>query len=115
MLPDRKHKIQPLIEWFFSEVVRERFRTEDYIFDVYVTIDGRVKIVYFNPWGMFMLPLMLEWEELDEQGFIAQRAKFRVVEGKQVVWPGLKTAISYDYLDTGDGMKIYLCNDRGGG
>ncbi|KAM0939498.1 putative Cell division cycle protein [Dioscorea sansibarensis] len=103
VLPDRKHEIQPLIERFFDEVVRERFGSEDYTVDVYVTSDGRVKIVDFNPWGAFTLPLMFEWDELGEQGFGTQGVEFRVVEGRQGVRPGLKTAVPYDYLDTGEG------------
>lgn len=83
--------------------MREGFGSENYTIDVYLTSDGRVKIVDFNPWGAFTLPLMFEWEELDEQGFGAQGVEIRVVEGRQGVRPGLKTAVPYDYLDTGEG------------
>ncbi|KAJ0975153.1 hypothetical protein J5N97_017118 [Dioscorea zingiberensis] len=103
VLPDRKHEIQPLIERFFDEVVRERFGSEDYTVDVYVTSDERVKVVDFNPWVAFTLPLMFEWKELEEEGFGEQGVEFRVIEGRQGVRPGLKTAVPYDYLDTGEG------------
>ncbi|WOL01205.1 hypothetical protein Cni_G09919 [Canna indica] len=118
---DRRHHILPLIQDFFSEVIRPGFESRNYTFDVYVTSDGRVKLIDFNPWRLFTLPLLFTWEELEEDGFNSEKqdkeeeeeldkerqrrtaVEFRIVESQCGVRPGLKTAVPYDYLDTGEG------------
>ncbi|XP_020594389.1 cell division cycle protein 123 homolog, partial [Phalaenopsis equestris] len=60
-LLDRRRELRRLVEDFFDEVVGNRFGLEDYCFDVYVTVDGRVKVLDFNPWGAFTLPLLFTW------------------------------------------------------
>ncbi|WOL13064.1 hypothetical protein Cni_G21833 [Canna indica] len=117
---DRRHHILPLIQDFFSEVIRPSFESRNYIFDVYVTSGGRVKLIDFNPWRLFTLPLLFTWEELEEDGLNSEKqykeeeelgkerehrraVEFRIVESKCGVRPGLKTAVPYDYLDTGEG------------
>ncbi|XP_010936805.1 uncharacterized protein [Elaeis guineensis] len=105
VLLDRHHEIQPLIEVFFAEVVKPRFGSEDYTFDVYVTGDGRVKLLDFNPWGAFTLPLLFSWEELEGEGFGGEEGRaveFRIVESQCGLRPGLKTAVPFDYLDTAE-------------
>ncbi|CAL9749954.1 unnamed protein product [Musa acuminata subsp. burmannicoides] len=106
-----------LIQAFFSEVVGPTFESESYTFDVYVTSDGRVKLIDFNPWRAFTLPLLFTWEELEEEAFNSEEeevdkvqveeearlVEFRIVESQCGVRPGLKTAVPYDYLDTGEG------------
>ncbi|KAM0955542.1 hypothetical protein ACFX2A_024413 [Malus domestica] len=103
-LIEKKDSLQALIEDFFLDNLMSRFESENYTFDVYVTKDDRVKVVDFNPWGAFTLPLLYTWEELDqthsEQG---DGVDFRVVESQLSVRPGLKTAVPFDYLDTGTG------------
>ncbi|KAK2661227.1 hypothetical protein Ddye_007760 [Dipteronia dyeriana] len=71
----------------------------------------RVKILDFNPWGAFTLPLLLNWEEL-EQNEEANGMEFRIVESQCAVRLGLKTAVPYDYLDTspGSGWDQFLRN-----
>ncbi|ONK81400.1 uncharacterized protein A4U43_C01F28690 [Asparagus officinalis] len=103
VLLDCNHEIQPLIESFFLKIVKPRFESENYTFDVYVTGDGRVKVLDFNPWGAFTLPLLFGWEELETDGFGVEGVDFRIVESQMGVRPGLKTAVPYDYLDTGEG------------
>lgn len=51
---------------FFMDSLCEAFELEDYTFDCYVTRAGSVKLVDFNPWGAFTLPLLFTWDELDE-------------------------------------------------
>nr|XP_009393583.1 PREDICTED: cell division cycle protein 123 homolog [Musa acuminata subsp. malaccensis] len=116
-LLDHRHHILPLIQTFFSEVVGPTFESQNYTFDVYVTSDGRVKLIDFNPWRAFTLPLLFTWEELEEEAFNskeeavdkeqgeeeARLVEFRIVESQCGVRPGLKTAVPYDYLDTGEG------------
>ncbi|KAL6327088.1 hypothetical protein AAG906_013835 [Vitis piasezkii] len=89
---------------FFMDKVSQTFELENYTFDVYVTMDDRVKLVDFNPWGAFTLPLLFTWEELEqncaEEG---HGVEFRIVESQSAVRPGLKTAVPYDYLATGPG------------
>lgn len=84
---------------------------------MYVTSDGRVKLIDFNPWRAFTLPLLFTWEELEEEACTSDEeeeeigkeherkmdVEFRIVESQCGVRPGLKTAVPYDYLDTGEG------------
>ncbi|KAK9126882.1 hypothetical protein Scep_015728 [Stephania cephalantha] len=62
----KKDNLQILIHDFFVDNVQESFELDNYTFDVYVTRDGRVKLIDFNPWGAFTLPLMFTWEELED-------------------------------------------------
>ncbi|XP_059666042.1 uncharacterized protein LOC132311906 [Cornus florida] len=100
-LLEKKNDLEIVIAQFFMENVRLRFKSENYTFDVYVTKDGRVKLLDFNPWGLFTLPLLFTWEEL-EQNFKEEEndLEFRIVESQCPIRPGLKTAVPYDYLDT---------------
>ncbi|EEH55170.1 uncharacterized protein MICPUCDRAFT_5676, partial [Micromonas pusilla CCMP1545] len=50
------------------DVVCGHFPSRDYVFDVYVTSNRRVKIIDFNPWGGGTLPLLFEWHELQRRG-----------------------------------------------
>ena len=103
-LLEKKRGIEAVIMEFFVDKVSETFELENYTFDVYVTTDDRVKLVDFNPWGAFTLPLLFTWEEL-EQNFAEEGhgVEFRIVETQSAVRPGLKSAVPYDYLDYGPG------------
>ncbi|XP_024024714.1 cell division cycle protein 123 homolog [Morus notabilis] len=111
-LVEKKGDIRSVIWRFFVENVRDRFESKNYTFDVYVTRDEKVKVVDFNPWCGFTLPLMFTWEEL-EQNF-GEEVEMRIVESRREVRPGLKTAVPYDYLDTspGSGWDQFLRNAR---
>ncbi|XP_077240687.1 temperature sensing protein-like protein [Tasmannia lanceolata] len=104
-LIEKKLDLELSIGEFFEVNVKSEFELEDYVFDVYVTKDGRVKVIDFNPWGGFTLPLMFSWEELEEnfrnggEGGV----EFRIVESRCGVRPGLKSAVPYDYLDMSPG------------
>ncbi|XP_052203311.1 uncharacterized protein LOC127808759 isoform X1 [Diospyros lotus] len=112
-LVERKKELEMLIQEFFLDEVRLKFESENYTFDVYVRKDGRVKLLDFNPWGAFTLPLLFTWEEL-EQSFSkdANALEFRVVGSQFGVRPGLKTAVPYDYIDisSGSGWDQFLRN-----
>lgn len=41
------------------EKIKEGFESESYTFDVYVTQDGQVKLLDFNPWGACASTLVL--------------------------------------------------------
>ena len=103
-LLEKKSALEVVIREFFMDKVSQTFELENYTFDVYVTMDDRVKLVDFNPWGAFTLPLLFTWEELEqscaEEG---HGVEFRIVERQSAVRPGLKTAVPYDYLATGPG------------
>jgi hypothetical protein len=96
-------EVQPKIEDFFEDVVEPQFPSENYTFDVSVRADGRVKLIDFNPWGGYTLPLMFMWEELEEEQRGEDELEFRVVMQQGAVRPGLMTAVPYDMLDWGDG------------
>lgn len=101
-LIEKKHDLEMVIKNFYIDNVNTRFESESYTFDVYVKKDETVKLVDFNPWCAFTLPLMFTWEELESE----QRSsdlEFRIVESQLGVRPGLKTAVPYDYLDTSEG------------
>ncbi|RVW39479.1 Cell division cycle protein 123-like [Vitis vinifera] len=78
-------------------------------------VDDWVKLVDFNPWGAFTLPLLFTWEELEQKcGEEEDKdvVEFRIVESHCAVRPGLKTAVPYDYLDVspGSGWDQFLRN-----
>ncbi|KAL6990849.1 hypothetical protein U1Q18_008972 [Sarracenia purpurea var. burkii] len=112
-LLERKDELEMVIRAFFIDEVRLKFDSENYTFDVYVRKDGLVKLLDFNPWGAFTLPLLFTWEEL-QQNFNedGNTVEFRIVESQCGVRPGLKTAVPYDYLDTspGSGWDQFLRN-----
>ena len=101
-LPGWSSEVQPKIEAFFDEVIEPQFASINYTFDVYVRTDGRVKLIDFNPWGGYTLPLLFTWEELEEEGR-GPELEFRVVMQQGAVRPGLMTAVPYDMLDWGEG------------
>ncbi|KAL5226329.1 hypothetical protein ABZP36_014594 [Zizania latifolia] len=100
-LPGWSAEVQPKIEAFFEQVIDPQFASENYTFDVYVRADGRVKLIDFNPWGGYTLPLLFTWEELELGG--RGEVEFRVVMQHGAVRPGLMTAVPYDMLDWGEG------------
>ncbi|KAF2294169.1 hypothetical protein GH714_007990 [Hevea brasiliensis] len=103
VLLEKKSDLQLLIENFFMDNVRLNFESENYTFDIYVTRDERVKIVDFNPWGAFTLPLLFTWEEFGQNAREGNSVDFRIVESQCGIRPGLKTAVPQDYLDTSPG------------
>ena len=113
VLLEKKNNILSLIQEFFNNHVRGRFESENYTFDVYITKDERVKVVDFNPWGAFTLPLLFTWEELEQMVLSeGDEVEFRIMEHQCAVRAGLKTAVPYDYLDTspGSGWDQFLRN-----
>ncbi|KAF3777947.1 Cell division cycle protein [Nymphaea thermarum] len=114
-LLEEKKKIGAIISRFFEDNLAGKFGSANYVFDVYVTKDGRVKVLDFNPWGAFTLPLLFSWDELGgnsgRQKIISDNTfEFRIIESKCGVRPGLKTAVPYDYIDTsaGSGWDEFL-------
>nr|CAB3472510.1 unnamed protein product [Digitaria exilis] len=101
-LPGWISEVQPKIEAFFEEVIGPQFGSNNYTFDVYVRTDRRVKLIDFNPWGGYTLPLLFTWDELEEEGR-GHELEFRVVMQQGAVRPGLMTAVPYDMLDWGEG------------
>lgn len=101
---ERKDDVKLMIQEFYMDKLRGKFESESYTFDVYITKDGQVKLLDFNPWGASTLPLLFTWEELEEN--LKEEGKdveLRVVENQCGVRPGMKTAVPYDYLDTSPG------------
>lgn len=103
-LLESKDDLKMMIQEFYVDNVRGKFDSESYTFDVYVTRDGRVKLLDFNPWGASTLPLLFTWEELEEKlKEEGQDLEIRIIENQCGVRPGMKTAVPYDYLDTSPG------------
>ncbi|KAL2904703.1 hypothetical protein RDABS01_003413 [Bienertia sinuspersici] len=107
---ERKDNLKDLIHDFFLDNIEGRFKSENYTFDIYVTKDRRVKLIDFNPWCEFTLPLLFTWEELEQIGRSGEDVDFRIVESQNTVRPGLKTAVPYDYIDmsSGSGWDQFL-------
>ncbi|KAF9613880.1 hypothetical protein IFM89_012428 [Coptis chinensis] len=103
VLLEKKCDLEILIQDFFEKNVQQKFELVNYTFDVYVTRDKRVKLLDFNPWAPFTLPLLFSWEELQDSFGEEELVQFRVVESQCAVRPSLKTAVPYDYLDTSPG------------
>lgn len=113
ILLENKTNLERSIQQFYEDNVRLKFELENYTFDVYVTTDERIKVLDFNPWGAFTLPLLFDWEELEQNNREdGNDVDFRIVESRCAVRPGLKTAVPYDYLDTrpGSGWDQFLRN-----
>ncbi|KAL3523507.1 hypothetical protein ACH5RR_016341 [Cinchona calisaya] len=103
-LPERKYNLKSMIQEFYMDKLRSNFESESYTFDVYITKDGRVKLLDFNPWGASTLPLLFTWEELEENlKEEGKDAEFRIAENQCYVRPGMKTAVPCDFLDTSTG------------
>lgn len=109
---ERKDELKDLIHDFFVDDVEEKFSSENYTFDVYIKKDWKVKLIDFNPWGTFTLPLLFTWEELEQDGRLVEDVDFRIVDSQHTVRPGLKTAVPYDYIDmsSGSGWDQFLRN-----
>ncbi|CAN4112152.1 unnamed protein product [Withania somnifera] len=104
VLVEKKDELMTTIQGFFIHKVKGNFESGSYTFDVCVTNDERVKLLDFNPWGAFTLPLFITWEELEDKLKEEEnRLEFRIVESQCGVRPGLKTAVPYDYLDSSPG------------
>lgn len=65
-LPDQVNVIEEAIAVFWQEKVHGVFPLGDYVMDVYVTSQRKVKIIDFNPYGGATLPLLFDWNELDD-------------------------------------------------
>ncbi|CAN8288556.1 unnamed protein product [Cochlearia groenlandica] len=101
LLVESKSSIKDSIREFFESKIRTEFGSFDYVFDVYVTKERKVKLIDFNTWCGSTLPLMFTWEELVEKK--SDELEVRIVESRRGVLPGLKTAVPYDYIDTSSG------------
>ena len=116
----REDEITDLISDFFIEHLSEEFGGGDYTFDVYVTKDGKVKLLDFNSWRGSTLPLLFSWEELEElhtgitgtregtEGEIVTsgtdyKVEYRMVMSEGLVQPGLRigTAVPIDFANQG--------------
>ncbi|KAK9060513.1 hypothetical protein SSX86_021217 [Deinandra increscens subsp. villosa] len=102
VLIEKKPVLESVIKDFYTRNVSMRFESESYTFDVYVRRDDGVKLLDFNPWCEFTLPLLFTWAELESEQ-LSSEPEFRIVESRCGVRPGLKTAVPYDYLDTSEG------------
>lgn len=65
-LLDSRETLDASVFQFFVDCISEEFELDDYTFDCYVTRAGKVKLVDFNPWGAFTLPLLFTWDELED-------------------------------------------------
>ncbi|KAK3013204.1 hypothetical protein RJ639_010392 [Escallonia herrerae] len=65
VLLEKKNNLKMMIRDFFTDEVSTRFESENYTIDVYITTDGRVKLLDFNPWAG---DLIKELSSVDLQG-----------------------------------------------
>ncbi|VFQ59450.1 unnamed protein product [Cuscuta campestris] len=107
-LLEDKNVLKAAIQTFFLSNLKGKFESERYTFDVYVARD-RIRLLDFNPWGAFTLPLLFTWGELEDE-IGGDEFQFRIVENRLGVRPGLKTAVPQDYTDTslGSGWDEFM-------
>ena len=101
---------------------------QDYVFDVYVTPKTKkVKLVDFNVWGGTTLPLLFEWQELEDLATriaagIADEGdadadadecccsidgiEFRIINQQEHIRPGLQLGVPFDLYDTTPGSAL---------
>ncbi|KAK9810430.1 hypothetical protein WJX72_010569 [[Myrmecia] bisecta] len=60
----QQEELMEIILEFFEEHLEHRFPSADYVVDLYVATNGKVRIVDFNPPGGTTSPLLFSWEEL---------------------------------------------------
>ena len=63
----REEEITDLIRVSFFKKLQEVFGGGKFSFDVYITKEGKVKLIVFNTWGGSTLPLLFTWEELEDK------------------------------------------------
>jgi hypothetical protein len=96
---------------------------------VYVTSNGTVRVLDFNPWGGATLPLLFTWDELarldgapcnalvlhlltfclhalDAETCDEEFPVVRVVESPQGIRPGLRTGVPLELYDTSAGSAL---------
>ncbi|CAI5949400.1 unnamed protein product [Closterium sp. NIES-65] len=116
-LVDSHENIKLQICDFYDNRIRGKFPCTDYTFDVYITRDGRVKLVDFNTYGGATLPLLFSWKEID--------VEMRIVESRSGVQLGLRAASGapFDLHDRSEGsafedlmekLKVECIADRDG-
>ncbi|KAI3888394.1 hypothetical protein MKX03_031821 [Papaver bracteatum] len=89
VLVEKKEDLKNSIQEFFTENVQQVFESENYTFDLYVTSKGKIKIIDFNPWAPFTLPLLFDWEELEMSSVeVGDSVAFRIVDTRCGVRPG---------------------------
>ena len=106
---------------FWQEKVHGVFPLGDYVMDVYVTSQRKVKIIDFNPYGGATLPLLFDWNELDGvpggdggddgdgagdggggdggEGGFTDDLEFRVVRSQGHIRPAPQLGVPFDMYD----------------
>ena len=105
-----------LLATHWQDVVCGHFPSRDYVFDVYVTSNRRVKIIDFNPWGGGTLPLLFEWHELQRRGSgeggFTDDLEVRVVTSQGHIRPGLRLGVPFDMVDRSPSGAIAAFAER---
>lgn len=113
----REEEITDLIADFFFENLQEVSGSGNFSFDVYITKEGKVKLIDFNTWGGSTLPLLFTWEELEDKhneitgrnsetsspSQLDMKPEFRIVISEGLVQPGLRigTGVPIDFVNQG--------------
>ncbi|KAJ4981846.1 hypothetical protein NE237_032683 [Protea cynaroides] len=87
--------------------VQPRFESENYTLDVYVTRDGKVKLMDFNPWEAFTLLLLFSWEELEQSfGQDGDYIDFRIIESRWIFQSSLRA------MEVDNRIEKQICHMR---
>jgi hypothetical protein len=115
-LPALAEAYAELLATHWQDVVCGRFPSRDYVFDVYVTSNRRVKTIDFNPWGGGTLPLLFEWGELQRrvsgEGGFTDDLEVRVVTSQGHIRPGLRLGVPFDMVDRSPSGAIAAFAER---
>ncbi|KAL1935907.1 hypothetical protein VTP01DRAFT_41 [Rhizomucor pusillus] len=105
---DVKEDIEDMIYDFFEDVVRDKFPSQNYAFDVYVDRDRcKVWLMDFNPFSPATDALLYTWEELRQFGDDSE-AEIRIVETQTAnSAPRFATnMVPKDVVDLSDGRTV---------
>ena len=90
-LLEKEEEYKERISNFFRQQVEKKFVDPNFVFDVYVTQNGRVYLVDFNVWGTKTDPLMFEWKELEELETSNNQVKMEIVRSETKIVPPLSS------------------------
>lgn len=103
---DSRKELGLVIETFIQDHVLGRFPDPDFVCDVYVTSDRRVKIMDFNPYGGGTLPLLFSWSDFEEAGtseMSAETEKAQTASGRgESAWTGVRA----EGREPGVGLRV---------
>ncbi|GAQ83739.1 hypothetical protein KFL_001600080 [Klebsormidium nitens] len=105
ILESRK-ELGPVIETFIQDHVLGHFPDPDFVCDVYVTSDRRVKIMDFNPYGGGTLPLLFSWSDFEEAGTSERSSETKQTHPESGRGESASTGVCAEGREPGVGLRV---------